>query len=119
VRPDCHPQLSQFCKLLTGIQQAEVDHGVSLKKALEMHYLWLEESGVKNTRFVIVTWSDWDCKVMLEMECKWKSLQKPPYFNRKQVVKEPGPTQGGSFFSCGKWTMTTDGKCLFFLWAPS
>jgi len=24
VRPDCHPQLSQFCKLLTGIQQAEV-----------------------------------------------------------------------------------------------
>jgi inhibitor of KinA sporulation pathway (predicted exonuclease) len=60
----------------------QVDHGVSLKKALEMHDLWLEESGVKNTRFVIVTWSDWDCKVMLEMECKWKSLQKPPYFNR-------------------------------------
>ncbi|CAM6072833.1 unnamed protein product [Sphagnum tenellum] len=238
VRPDCHPQLSQFCKLLTGIQQAEVDHGVSLKKALEMHDLWLEESGVKNTRFVIVTWSDWDCKVMLEMECKWKSLQKPPYFNRwinlkvpfrkfsghmqtnlrgaverlglvwegrehcglddarntaylalelvkkgiilkvtnsfktyaddgsklyipklrkpkamprcfknaetnveevettidhnsanimcfcgvksrKRVVKKPGPTQGQSFFSCGKWTMTTDGKCLFFLWAPS
>jgi hypothetical protein len=24
VRPECHPQLSQFCKLLTGIQQAEV-----------------------------------------------------------------------------------------------
>jgi len=24
VKPDCHPQLSQFCKLLTGIQQAEV-----------------------------------------------------------------------------------------------
>ncbi len=62
----------------------QVDHGVSLKKALEMHDLWLEESGVKNTRFVIVTWSDWDCKVMLEMECKWKSLQKPPYFNRSE-----------------------------------
>ncbi len=39
--------------------------------------------------------------------------------SRKQVVKEPGPTQGGSFFPCGKWTMTTDSKCLFFLWAPS
>jgi hypothetical protein len=24
VRPDCHPQLSQFCKFLTGIQQAEI-----------------------------------------------------------------------------------------------
>jgi ERI1 exoribonuclease 2 len=37
--------------------------------------------------------------------------------SKKWVVKKPGPTQGRSFFSCGKWT--TDGKCLFFLWAPS
>ncbi|KAH9565936.1 hypothetical protein CY35_04G104700 [Sphagnum magellanicum] len=54
-----------------------------------MHDFWLEESGVKNTQFMIVTWSDWDCKVMLEMECKWKSLQKPPYSNRQINLKVP------------------------------
>lgn len=56
-----------------------------LGKALAMHDAWLEEKGVKNNRFVVATWSDWDCKVMLESECKWKCLQKPPYFNRYSV----------------------------------
>lgn len=47
-----------------------------------MHDVWLEENNVKGKRFIVATWSDWDCKVMLESECKWKCVQKPPYFNR-------------------------------------
>ncbi len=66
--------------MYTILSDVQLDHGVSLKKALEMDDLWLEESGVKNTQFVIVTWSDWDCKVMLEMECE--VFAKAPLFQQ-------------------------------------
>ncbi|KAG0462335.1 hypothetical protein HPP92_020811 [Vanilla planifolia] len=82
VRPTYHTALSDFCKQLTGIQQLQVDRGVSLSEALLMHDKWLEEKGIKNKNFAIVTWSNWDCRVMLESECKLKRIRKPPYFNR-------------------------------------
>lgn len=60
----------------------QVDRGVILSEALLMHDKWLEERGVKNTNFAVVTWSNWDCRVMLESECRFKKIRKPPYFNR-------------------------------------
>ncbi|XP_057869843.2 uncharacterized protein LOC131076592 [Cryptomeria japonica] len=81
-RPVYHPVLTDFCKELTGIQQSQVSGGMSLGEALLMHDSWLEERGVKNTNFAIVTWSDWDCEVMLESECNLKGIRKPSYFNR-------------------------------------
>lgn len=82
VRPIYHQLLTDFCKELTGIQQLQVDRGVPLSEALLMHDKWLEEKGIKHTNFAVVTWGDWDCKVMLESECKFKKIRKPPYFNR-------------------------------------
>lgn len=89
VRPVCHPILTDFCKDLTGIQQNQVDEGVSLGRALLMHDGWLERNGVKCKNFAVVTWSNWDCRVMLESECKFKKISKPPYFNRWIDLKVP------------------------------
>lgn len=60
----------------------QVDNGVLLGKALKMLDAWLEENEVKSKRFVVATWSDWDCRTMLDSECLYKGLQKPLYFNR-------------------------------------
>ncbi|CAJ2657312.1 uncharacterized protein LOC123894580 [Trifolium pratense] len=82
VRPTCNQLLSDFCKDLTGIQQIQVDRGVTLSEALLRHDKWLEKKGIKNANFAVVTWSNWDCRVMLESECRFKKIRKPPYFNR-------------------------------------
>ncbi|KAH7667299.1 ERI1 exoribonuclease 2 protein [Dioscorea alata] len=82
VRPVYHQLLTDFCKELTGIQQIQVDRGVSLSEALLMHDKWLEDKGIKHKSFAVVTWGNWDCRTMLESECKFKRIRKPPYFNR-------------------------------------
>lgn len=89
VRPTCNQLLTDFCKDLTGIQQVQVDRGVTLSEALLRHDKWLEKKGIKNTNFAVVTWSDWDCRVMLESECRFKKIRKPPYFNRWINLKVP------------------------------
>ncbi|TVU39580.1 hypothetical protein EJB05_13006, partial [Eragrostis curvula] len=102
VRPRHHPRLTEFCvnltgmsqgvagapcglnvapPLLTGIQQRQVDAGVELTQALAMHDAWLREA-VGARSFAVVTWGDWDCKTMLEFECRFKGIAKPAYFNR-------------------------------------
>ncbi|KAI9115328.1 hypothetical protein K1719_013647 [Acacia pycnantha] len=89
VRPTCNQLLSDFCKDLTGIQQIQVDRGVTLGEALLRHDKWLEKKGIKSTNFAVVTWSNWDCRVMLESECRFKKIRKPPYFNRWINLKIP------------------------------
>lgn len=89
VRPTHNQMLTDFCKELTGIQQSQVDEGVLLNEALLMHDKWLEDKGIKHTNFAVVTWSNWDCKVMLESECRFKRIRKPPYFNRWINLKVP------------------------------
>ncbi|KAL5570583.1 hypothetical protein UlMin_027158 [Ulmus minor] len=87
VRPTCNQFLSDFCKDLTGIQQIQVDRGVTLSEALLKHDKWLEIKGIKNTNFAVVTWSNWDWGVMLEAECRFKKkIRKPPYFNRVELI---------------------------------
>lgn len=89
VRPTCNQLLTDFCKDLTGIQQIQVDRGVTLSEALLRHDKWLEKKGIKNTKFAVVTWSNWDCQVMLESECRFKKIRKPPYFNQWINLKVP------------------------------
>lgn len=88
VKPTYHPTLTAFCTQLTGIQQQQVDGGVALVEALDMHDRWLEEKGIKGKKFAVLIWTDWDCKFMLESECRNKGLKKPPYFNRWVNLKE-------------------------------
>ncbi|XP_020585432.1 uncharacterized protein LOC110028070 [Phalaenopsis equestris] len=89
VKPVHHQLLTDFCKELTGIQQIQVDAGVSLSEALLLHDKWLEDNGIKQKNFAVVTWSNWDCRVMLESECQFKGIRKPPYFNKWINLKVP------------------------------
>ncbi|KAL0926943.1 hypothetical protein M5K25_003200 [Dendrobium thyrsiflorum] len=89
VRPVHHQLLTDFCKELTGIEQIQVDKGVSLSEALLLHDKWLEDEGIKHKNFAVVTWSDWDCRVMLETECRFKGIRKPHYFNQWINLKVP------------------------------
>ncbi|KAL9248325.1 hypothetical protein vseg_021661 [Gypsophila vaccaria] len=101
VRPTHNQLLTEFCKDLTGIQQSQVDKGVSLSEALLAHDKWLEGKGVKDNNFAVVTWSNWDCRVMLESECQFKKIKKPSYFNRWINLKIPF----GEVFGGGKYNL--------------
>ncbi|CAM8966747.1 unnamed protein product [Rhodiola kirilowii] len=89
VRPTCNKHLTDFCKDLTGIQQTQVDKGVTLSEALSMHDEWLQQLGIKNSKFAVVTWSNWDCRIMLESECQFKKILKPTYFNQWINLRVP------------------------------
>ncbi|XBI26567.1 hypothetical protein VPH35_051246 [Triticum aestivum] len=94
VRPKHHPVLTQFCRELTGIRQEDVDGGVDLGEALWLHDAWLKAAtaGVGNKRRVclaVVTWGDWDCRTMLEFECRFKGIEKPSYFDQWINLRVP------------------------------
>ncbi|KAK9169746.1 hypothetical protein Syun_001886 [Stephania yunnanensis] len=77
----CTTTATRFSSYCT-ISLYKVDRGVPLKEALSSHDKWLEERGIKNKNFAVVTWSNWDCRVMLDSECRFKGLDKPQYFNK-------------------------------------
>uniref|UniRef100_A0ACD5VW47 Uncharacterized protein n=1 Tax=Avena sativa TaxID=4498 RepID=A0ACD5VW47_AVESA len=84
VRPQYHPLLTEFCRDLTGIRQEDVDGGLDLAEVLRLHDAWLERTATlakKGGRFAVVTWGDWDCRTMLESECRFKGVIKPSYFD--------------------------------------
>uniref|UniRef100_A0ACD5TN94 Uncharacterized protein n=1 Tax=Avena sativa TaxID=4498 RepID=A0ACD5TN94_AVESA len=96
VRPKHNPVLTQFCRDLTGIRQEDVDGGVDLGAALRLHDAWLKAAmagtgaGVKKGGLLaVVTWGDWDCRTMLESECSFKGIAKPPYFDRWINLRAP------------------------------
>uniref|UniRef100_A0ACD5Z3S2 Uncharacterized protein n=1 Tax=Avena sativa TaxID=4498 RepID=A0ACD5Z3S2_AVESA len=96
VRPKHHPVLTQFCRDLTGIRQEDVDGGVDLGDALWLHDAWLKAATAgtgagakKGGRLAVVTWGDWDCRTMLESECRFKAIAKPPYFDRWINLRVP------------------------------
>ena len=47
-----------------------------------LHKVTQYKKGIKNTNFVVVTWSNWDCQVVMESKCRFKKIRKPPYFNQ-------------------------------------
>jgi ERI1 exoribonuclease 2 len=96
VRPKHNPLLTQFCRDLTGIRQEDVDGGVDLGVAISLHDAWLKAAmagtgaGLKNCgRLAVVTWGDWDCRTMLESECRFKGIAKPSYFDRWINLRVP------------------------------
>lgn len=64
VRPVHNPQLSDFCRELTGIQQGEVDAAKPFPEVLAKHTTWLEKHGLNESNALFVTCGDWDLKQM-------------------------------------------------------
>ncbi|XP_020197372.1 uncharacterized protein [Aegilops tauschii subsp. strangulata] len=92
VCPIMHPELSEFCKEYNGILQTNVEAGVMLSEALQMHQAWLKEAETKNggsLSFAVVTWGDWDCRTILMQECSFKHVTIPYYFYQWINLKKP------------------------------
>ncbi|KAM3348463.1 hypothetical protein ACQJBY_022004 [Aegilops geniculata] len=94
VRPKHHPVLTQFCRELTGIRQEDVDGGVDLGEALWLHDAWLKAATAgagnkRSVRLAVVTWGDWDCRTMLEFECRFKGIEKPSYIDQWINLRVP------------------------------
>ena len=96
VQPQESPQLSAFCKELTGITQDQVDGGLPLPTCLMIFKKWVKElKEVSNITLVepghqyseddklcaIATWTDWDLGVCLKYECSRKHIRRPSYFD--------------------------------------
>ncbi|EMS64739.1 ERI1 exoribonuclease 2 [Triticum urartu] len=85
---------SAFRRELTGIRQEDVDGGVDLGDALWLHDAWLKAATAgagnkRRVRLAVVTWGDWDCRTMLEFECRFKGIEKPSYFDQWINLRVP------------------------------
>lgn len=60
VQPVIHPQLSKFCKELTGIEQFWVDSAYTFPKVYEKALAWLNESDAIGW----VSWGDFDKNIL-------------------------------------------------------
>ncbi|EFO92339.1 hypothetical protein CRE_11149 [Caenorhabditis remanei] len=89
VRPTESPKLTSFCTSLTGIIQEMVDEKPTLSGVLEEFDKWLkEDSRLENNNFAFVTCGDWDLKVALPNEAKFKNIPIPDYFHQWINVKK-------------------------------
>ncbi|EGT46822.1 hypothetical protein CAEBREN_23366 [Caenorhabditis brenneri] len=89
VRPTECPKLTSFCTSLTGIIQEMVDRQPTLSAVLEDFDAWMkEDSRLKTGNFAFVTCGDWDLKVALPNEAKFKNIQTPEYMKQWINVKK-------------------------------
>lgn len=90
VRPHHHPVLTEFCRSLTSIHQADVDAAETFAAVLAKHQRWLDSHGMSEKNALLVTCGDWDLGVMLPAQCPVavppvESLR--PIYTRWQNVK--------------------------------
>lgn len=104
VLPDVHPTLSAYCSELTGITQDQVDSGISLVEALDMHKEWLDDHGLislseafklgenrdaSKRTFLFTTCGDWDLKVCLPNQLEYQKQELPASFESWVNIKWP------------------------------
>ena len=90
VRPVHNPQLSDFCKTLTSIQQEDVDNAKVFKDVLQDHSLWLKSHGLDETNALIVTCGDWDLANMFPAQCEVSGIEDlEPIYTSWMNVKKP------------------------------
>jgi len=93
LKPTEFPTLSDFCVHLTGISQATVNSGISIKDCLLKFTIWLKWQ-IKSFSLVmpksrpdepgnvaLCTWTEWD-SICLSKECARKKIPKPSYLNQ-------------------------------------
>lgn len=89
VKPQHSPELTEFCKTLTGISQEDVDKGITFATALSQFQEWLQSHGLFNN-FTVMTWGNWDLMCMLPAQCDLIGVAVPwclrTWCNLKYVV---------------------------------
>lgn len=101
LRPIEIPELSDYCKNLTGITQETVDNGELFPDVMEEFRLWMKAT-IKEKLLVLpktkksdpdgncalLTWGNWDFLIQLRNECNRKKVRKPSFFNQWIDLKE-------------------------------
>lgn len=81
VRPLLEPSLSDFCRELTGITQADVDGAESFPVVLQRFLAWMGEPPL-----VFCSWGRYDLN-QLRQDCARHNIDFPPHFARHVNVK--------------------------------
>lgn len=82
IRPVRHPQLTDFCKELTSISQADVDAAPGFKEAMQKFQEWTKAFN----SFDFCSWGNYD-RNQLEQDCQFHQICSPinaPHRNLKQ-----------------------------------
>ncbi|CAO1412926.1 unnamed protein product [Diamesa serratosioi] len=100
-KPIEQPELSDYCKNLTGISQSTVDSGIDIRDCIDYFIIWVKEV-IKEKELImpktkrsnldgncaLVTWGNWDFLICLQRECHRKKIRKPSIFNQWIDLKE-------------------------------
>lgn len=89
IKPKVNPELTQFCKELTGIDQDTVDNGPYFEDVFMDFNIWMKQEGLfeRDIKFTFVTCGDWDFKYLLQVQCKGLRIPIPPYMRTWINVK--------------------------------
>lgn len=97
VKPDVHPNISQFCTDLTGITREIVNNGVSLEQTLVAHQAWLDrhklvpawlpKTSADQSTFLYLTCGDWDLKTCLPRQLAYHGQDVPTFAERWINIK--------------------------------
>ena len=83
VRPIVHPQLSEFCRNLTSIEQSDVDGAEVFSLAFAHFVEWAQGD---NSELTLVSWGDFDPR-QLQLDCARSKVQYSALFARHVNIK--------------------------------
>lgn len=78
VKPQRHPNISNFCSQLTGITQSELDNSNNFKTVFSNFLNWYP----KTSKVLFATWGSYDL-VQINIDCKFHNL---PLFSPDAVL---------------------------------
>ena len=84
VRPVLHPQLSDFCRQLTSIEQRDVDGAQTFAAEFARFVAWAQNGGEPLT---LVSWGDFDPR-QLQRECARANIEYPASFAHHVNIKQ-------------------------------
>lgn len=70
IKPVIHPQLSHFCRKLTGIDQADLNRAQNFKRVIRDFKSWVEED---REDYLLASWGDFD-RTQLINDCELHRL---------------------------------------------
>ena len=110
VRPARHTTLTDFCRELTGIQQADVDSAVGFLQAMSMLTVWMD--GYPDA--VFCSWGEYDLR-QFERDCAFHAVAWPfgnRHVNLKQRYTERFSLKRGAGFghALSKHSLTFEGR---------
>ncbi|XP_076372373.1 3'-5' exoribonuclease 1-like [Tachypleus tridentatus] len=84
-KPSLNPQLSEFCRSLTGISQETIDGADTFPEVLQKFENWLKDRGLgSDYSFCIATDGPWDMGRFLHLQCQFCKIPFPRW-GRKWV----------------------------------